>query len=78
MPEIFLYGISVLFFAGLAVMVYGYTTAPDGYEDEYGFHYGRPPKVRASRRRAAGPVAAPCEVPQARASQENRRVRLVT
>jgi hypothetical protein len=53
MPEIFLYGISVLFFAGLAVMVYGSMTAPDGYEDEYGFHYGRPPKVRASRRRAA-------------------------
>ena len=53
MPEIILYGISVLSFAGLAVMVYGYTTAPEGYEDKYGFHYGRPPKVNASRRRVA-------------------------
>jgi hypothetical protein len=53
MPEIFLYGISVPFFAGLAVMAYGSTTAPEGYEDEYGFHYGRPLKVRASRRMAA-------------------------
>ena len=28
MPEIFLYGIGALFFTGLAVMAYGYITAP--------------------------------------------------
>jgi hypothetical protein len=53
MPEIILYGIGAVIFASLAVMVYGYMTAPDGYEDQYGFHYGRPPKVSASRRLAA-------------------------
>jgi hypothetical protein len=51
MPEIFLYGIGgAIMLAGLAVMMHGYITAPDGYEDKYGFHYGRP---HASRRMAA-------------------------
>ena len=53
MLEIILYGISVLSFAGLAIMVYGYTTAPEGYEDRYGFHYRRSPRVNASHRRVA-------------------------
>ena len=50
MPEVLLYGIGVIFIAQLAVMVSSYTTAPEGYEDKYGFHYGQP-RVNASRRR---------------------------
>jgi hypothetical protein len=51
LPDIFLYGIGALFFAGLAVMAHGSITAPDGYEDERGFHYGRPHNTHARRRR---------------------------
>jgi hypothetical protein len=53
MFEVFFYGIGVISVAGLAVMVYGFSTAPEGYEDKYGFHFGRPHYIHASRRRAA-------------------------
>jgi hypothetical protein len=51
LPDIFLYGIGALFFAGLAVMAHGSITALEGYEDERGFHYGRPHNTNARRRR---------------------------
>jgi hypothetical protein len=51
MPEIFLYGIGALSLAGLAVMAYGHITAPEGYEDAHGFHYGQPRNIARRRRR---------------------------
>ncbi len=32
----------VLFVAGFSVVLFLLATAPEGYEDETGFHYGKP------------------------------------
>ena len=59
-------------FVGAAYIVYEIVTAPEGYEDAAGFHYGKPDKSRQRQQRLQPSPSLQADEPRSQQRDEAR------